>query len=196
MSETLFPARERCKACRKGLGAQGAPVLFGLYCSAKCAGIPAPAKSANHASTPRECRTEREGQWVFKRRYRSESEIPDRLRDDPSTSWYWCNHCGHLHVGRTLVSLPRAENRGLRSCADIADLLTKARGRATHKQVAEVAGVRPIRIKEWEDPKFDTPSLEVLFVLLRLYRLELAAVFTAGGSSRAGGGSAGGSRSR
>lgn len=182
MSEKLFPARERCKTCRKGLGANGAPVLFGLYCSPKCAGIAPPSPSANHAATPRECRTMRDGKWEFKRRYRSESEIPDRLREDPSTNWYWCNHCGHLHVGRTLVELPRAENRGLRSRADIADLLMKARGKATLKQVAEVAGVRPIRIKEWEDPDFDAPSLSVLFVLLQLYRLDLAVAFR--GSAR------------
>lgn len=177
MSETLFPARERCKTCRKALGGNAGPVLFGLYCSPKCAGIAEPSRDPAAAATPRECRTMRDGRWEWKRRYRSEGEIPGRLRDDPSTSWYWCDHCGHLHVGRTLVELPRAENRGLRSRADIADLLVKARGRATVAQVAQVAGVRPIRIKEWEDPKFDTPSLSVLFVLLALYRVDLAAVF-------------------
>ncbi|PDQ34566.1 MAG: hypothetical protein B5766_10255 [Candidatus Lumbricidophila eiseniae] len=106
MSQKLFPVRERCKICRKQLGAKGAPVLFGLYCSAKCAGIAEPVQSATHANTPRECRILRregsgEGQWVFKHRYRSEAEIDQSLREDPSTSWYWCNHCGHLHLGRT-----------------------------------------------------------------------------------------------
>lgn len=175
MAEVLFPARERCKTCRKGLGASGAPVLLGLFCSPKCAGIAVPVKDP--AAAPRECRTMRDGRWEWKRRYRSEGEIPGRLREDPSTSWYWCDHCGHLHVGRTLVELPRAENRGLRSRADIADLLVKARGKATVAQVAAVADVRPIRVKEWEDAKFDAPSLTVLFRLLAVYRLDLAVVF-------------------
>ncbi|MFE5859743.1 hypothetical protein [Streptomyces virginiae] len=34
--------------------------------------------------------------------------------------------------------------------ADLTDLLIKPRGQATRKQVAEVAGVRPIRLKELE----------------------------------------------
>jgi hypothetical protein len=33
---------------------------------------------------------------------------------------------------------------------DLPDLLVKLRGKASHKQVAEVAGVRPIRIRELE----------------------------------------------
>jgi hypothetical protein len=65
----------------------------------------------------------------------------------------------------------------LRSRADIADLLVKARGKATVAQVAAVADVRPIRVKEWEDAKFDAPSLTVLFRLLAVYRLDLAVVF-------------------
>jgi hypothetical protein len=119
----------------------------------------------------------RDGKWVFKRRYRSAEEIPERIASDPSTSMYWCEHCGHLHVGRTLVELPRAESRRLRSRADIADVLTKARGKATLRQVGTGAGVRPIRVREWENPKVDSPSLDVLFSLLRVYRLDLAAVF-------------------
>ncbi|HEU5223060.1 MAG TPA: hypothetical protein VFU07_05190 [Candidatus Lumbricidophila sp.] len=177
MSETLFPARTRCKSCRKALGANNAPVLRGLYCSPKCAGVTAPSPDPEHPNTPRECRTQYDGKWVFKRRYRSVAEIPARISDDPSTSSYWCGHCGHLHVGRTLVELPRAQNRGLRNRSDLADLLVKARGHATHKQVGDAAGIRPIRVKEWEDASNDSPSLLALFGLLRVYRLDLAAVF-------------------
>ncbi len=68
-------------------------------------------------------------------------------------------------------------NRGIRSREDIADILVKARGQATHKQVAEATKVRAIRIKEWEDPKHKEPSLEALWPLLRVYRIDLAAVF-------------------
>ena len=64
---------------------------------ASCAGVPAPADRPDEA--PRECKTQRDGTWVFKRRYRCEQEIPDRIRDDPSTNWYRCSHCRHLHIG-------------------------------------------------------------------------------------------------
>lgn len=177
MTEKLFPARSRCQGCHKALGREGAPVLRGLFCSHVCACMPAPSTSAAHAVTPRECKTMRDGEWVFKRRYRAPGEIPDKIRNDPSTGSYWCGHCGHLHVGRTLVELPRAQNRGMRRRADLADLLVKARGQATAREVAAVACVRPIRIREWEDSSFDNPSLEALFALLRTYHLDLAVVF-------------------
>lgn len=177
VAETLFPQRQRCKTCRSGLGARaGDPVLMGLYCSSKCASMATPATQPTAA--PRECKTQRDGSWVFKRRYRSEHEIPDKIRQDPSTNWYWCGHCGHLHVGRTLVELKKADSRGLRERKDLSDLLVKARGKATLKQVGSAAGIRPIRIKEWENPDFDAPSLDALFKLLRVYRIDLAAAFT------------------
>ncbi|HKS59143.1 MAG TPA: hypothetical protein VJS12_27880 [Steroidobacteraceae bacterium] len=74
------------------------PVLFGLYCSPKCAGIANPATRPEDA--PRECTTVRDGRKVFKSVYRSEGEIPDRLREDPSTNWYSCAS-GHIHVEHT-----------------------------------------------------------------------------------------------
>lgn len=176
MTETLFPKRQRCKGCSKSLGKTVQdPVLFGLYCSPKCAGIAAPATRVEDA--PRECRRTIDDVWHFKRRYRSVEEIPTGLRSDPSTSSYACRHCGHLHIGRTLVATERAQNRGLRDRADLADLLGKARGGATIKQVGAVLQVRPIRIKECEDPSFDAPSLTILFALCALYRIDLAAVF-------------------
>lgn len=177
MSETLFPERVRCKACRHSLGQDGAPVLFGRFCSPRCAGIPAPSQRAGHPVTPRECKTMRDGSWTFKRRYRSRSEIPAEVRSDPVTSIYECQHCGHLHVGRTLVELRPEQNRGLRSRADVAEVLAKARGKASLREVGQAAGIRPVRIKEWEDASFDTPSVTALFALLRIYRMEIAALF-------------------
>lgn len=54
--------------------------------------------------------------------------------------------------------------------ADLADLLVKLRGGATRKQVAEVAGIRPIRLKELEEPgTADRVDLRVLFAVLRVY---------------------------
>lgn len=176
MAETLFPQRQRCKTCRGNLGRTTQdPVLLGLYCTPKCAGRARPATSPNDA--PRECVTQRDGRWSWKRRYRSESEIPERILAQPTTDHYWCQHCSHLHIGRAQVDMERTSTRGLRNRADIADLLVKKRGGVPHKQVAEVAGVRPIRIKEWEDPTFDTPSMMALFAVLRLYRMDIAAVF-------------------
>lgn len=169
MSETMFPQRQRCKACRKSLMkmATHLPVFKGLYCSPKCAGMAEPIRDVGKA--PRECRTQRSGSWVFKRRYRSEDEIPDVIRQDPSTNWYWCGNCGHLHIGHTRMG--EAEQfRILGSEHDLADVLVKLRGKATRTQVAKAAGVQPIRLKELELPKrgqrVDLPTLfKVLAVL-------------------------------
>lgn len=177
MAEKKYPERSRCKGCRKGLD-KDYPVYRGLYCSVECGGLSPVVEEVEAA--PRCCRTMRDGRWLFKVRYKAKSMIPARVKDDPSTNVYWCENCHHLHVGRTLVAegtVPRAANRGLRSRADIADVLTKARGTGTHRVVAALAGVRPIRIKEWEDASFDNPSLNALFALCRVYRIDLAVVF-------------------
>lgn len=181
MAEILFPKRQRCKKCGKGLGAKGAPVYKGLYDTPRCAGMAAPIEDPEKA--PRECKTQREGRWEFKRRYRSADEIPDRIRDDPSTNWYTCGNCQHLHIGHTRMGEAEAF-RGLRDRQAIADWLIKLRGGASHAEVAKVAQARgasrkvlAIRIKEWEDPKHKEPSLEALWPLLRVYRIDLAAVF-------------------
>lgn len=165
MSDRLFPDRQCCKSCRQGLGRTvGTTVLFGLYCSPGCAGIAMPAQRADDAL--RECRTQRNGRWEFKRRYRSAGEIPDRLRSDPSTNWYWCAHCGHLHIGHSRIG--EAETlRMLGSSQDLADFLIKRRGKATRRQVAEVARIRLIRLNELEEPAKDQRvDLEALFAVL------------------------------
>lgn len=164
MTETMFPKRQRCKACSKSLGKSAHdPVLFGLYCSPKCAGIANPATRAEDA--PRECTTMRDGAKVWKRIYRSESEIPDRLRQDPSTSWYVCAS-GHTHIGHTRMGEAEAF-RMLNSPDDLADFLIKRRGAATHTQVAKAAGVQPIRLKELENPKKgQRVDIHVLFAVM------------------------------
>lgn len=169
-AETLFPERQRCKKCSKGLVAGGGPVFLGLFCSPRCAGLAELHTEPSRA--PRECRTERDGRWEFKRRYRSESEIPDRLRSDPSTSWYWCTgHCGSLHIGHSRIDLTKEAFRMIQDPADLADLLIKLRGKATRKQVAEVAGIRPIRLKELEEPgTAERVDLGALFKVLSAYR--------------------------
>lgn len=168
MAETLFPQRQRCKKCRGGLGlAASDAVYMGLFCSTKCAGMAALAQSPEKA--PRECKTQRDGKWTWKRRYRSEQEIPDKIKQDPSTNWYRCSHCANLHVGHSRMG--EAEKfRMLSDPEDLADMLIKLRGQATHTQVAKAAGAQPIRLKELEEPKkgqrVDLPTLfKVLDVL-------------------------------
>lgn len=152
MAEVFFPQRQRCKTCRNGLGQRREDaVLMGLYCSPRCAGMAKLATSP--ANAPRECVTQRDGVWAWKRRYRSESEIPDKLRQDSSTNWYWCtSHCGALHIGHTRIGTEE-QFRMFGSPEDLADFLVKRRGKASHTQVAKAAGVQPIRLKELENPK-------------------------------------------
>lgn len=171
MSERLFPERQRCKDCGKGLGASGAAVFLGLFCSPRCAKMASPVEDA--ARAPRECRTERDGLWVFKRRYRSMSEIPVKIREDPTTSEYWCtNHCGALHIGHSRIDLTREAFRMLADERQLADMLIKLRGKATRKDVAAVAGIRPIRLKELEEPgTVERVDLTALFKVLGVYRV-------------------------
>lgn len=181
MAETLFPQRLRCKKCRGNLGKNREDtVLFGLYCSPKCAGVANPATDPGKA--PRECVTQRDGAWQWKRAYRSESEIPDRLKEDVSTSWYWCS-TGHLHIGHTRMGAPE-KFRGFRQPADISDVLVKARGKATVAQVAKVAGVRPIRLKELEAGTGHLEGLTTLFKVCQVLGIELGASFSQRGAQR------------
>lgn len=177
-SEVLFPARQRCRTCGKALGRDGAPVLKGLYDTPRCAGMAEPVKDL--ARAPRECRTQRDGSWEWKRRYRSVEEIPRPIREDATANWYECGHCGHLHVGHSRIDLATEKFRVLAGRAELADLLVKSRGRATVADVAKVLKVPQVRIKEWEDPSSKCPDVDVLFKLLAVYRLKVAAVFRQG----------------
>jgi hypothetical protein len=180
VAEVLFPKRQRCKGCGKGLGLRPQdPVLLGLYCAPRCAGMANPASRAEDA--PRECRTMREGKKVFKRRYRSEDEIPDRLREDPSTSWYSCGHCGHWHLGHTRMGTAEKFRMFEDLDEDLPDLLVKLRGKASHKQVAEVAGVRPIRIRELESGVDHPENLKTLGKVLKAYRVRLGVALPTSG---------------
>ena len=101
MAERLYPDRTRCKKCSKGLN--GTPVVDGLYCSYRCASIPAPSTKVDEA--PRGCKRQIDGKWGFKTRYKYEAEVPQRLRDDPATNVYRCDYCHNLHVGHNAHSL-------------------------------------------------------------------------------------------
>lgn len=170
MAETLYPERQRCKTCR---GAFKTHVLKGLYCSYKCANHPQP--TLDPAKAPRECAYERDGKFVSKRKFRCESEIPDSIMSRPDVSVYTCSHCLYLHTG-TPVKRELKASKSIGSPDELAEVLIKARGKATRTLVANSAGIRPIRVKEWEEcsPKAD---ITALFALLRLYRISLSVGF-------------------
>ncbi|ROR75959.1 hypothetical protein, partial [Plantibacter flavus] len=83
---------------------------------------------------------------------------------------------GHLHLGHSRINLANETHRVLGDRTALADLLTKARGHATLKQVAEVAKIRPIRLKELEDPTTEKVDFNALFAVLAVYRIKVAAV--------------------
>ena len=101
-----------------------------------------------------------------------------RLREDPSSSWYRCQACGHLHIGHSRLDLTAGMTRALSDRQQLAELLSKSRGQASIKQVAEVLKVPQVRVRECEDPAFPNPRLDVVFALLALYRLKLAVQFS------------------
>lgn len=173
MAESLFPERQRCKKCGKKLENT---VVLGLYDSYRCATMAEPMKKPEDA--PRECKTQRDGVWQFKRRFRSEKEIPKKLQEDPSSNWYWCtSSCGTLHIGHSRVNIEVEKQRVMRSRKDLSDILIKMRGNATLKQIAARADVRPVRLKELEDPKQEVIDISALFKVMKIYRIQLTIAF-------------------
>lgn len=172
MTEKLFPERKRCKTCRGGLSAI---VLDGLYCSYKCATLPEPFKDIMKA--PRGCRLERDGKWVWKQKYRYELEVPGRLRDDPSTNVYTCEHCHFLHVGHSRAT-GQETARLIGSAEVLGDTLRKIREsrKQTLKEVGAGIKERPIRIKEIEEGH-DGISTKTLFKLISYYRVKINLLF-------------------
>lgn len=183
MAEKLFPERQRCKKCGKGLGLKSTdPVYLGLYCTPRCAGIAVPATRPQDA--PRECTTTRDGQTVFKRKYRSDSEVPDKILQDPSTGLYWCSHCAHRHIGHTRIGEAEKFRMFNDFEKDLPALLVTLRGHATYAQVAKVAGVRAIRIKELEQGIVHPEMFKTLDALLKTYRTRLGVAFSSRESRR------------
>ncbi|MFJ2355611.1 hypothetical protein [Frigoribacterium sp. NPDC087798] len=75
------------------------------------------------------------------------------------------------HIGHSRLDLTREQFRILSDVDDLADLLMKLRGHATRKQVAEAAGVHPIRLKELEEPgTAERVDLGALFKVLAVLR--------------------------
>ncbi|MFJ7280472.1 helix-turn-helix domain-containing protein [Kitasatospora sp. NPDC098663] len=81
--------------------------------------------------------------------------------------------CGSIHLGHTRMGEREKFRMFEDLAADLPDLPIKLRGRATRKQVAELAGVRPIRLKELEEGLKHPEGLETLDKVLRVYRVRL-----------------------
>ena len=111
----------------------------------------------------------------------SVEDIRARLQEAFSPSKLEVIDEGHLHIGHSRIDLTKEQFRMLKDPADLADLLVKLRGNATRKQVAEVAGIRPIRLKELEEPgTSDRVDLGALFAVLGAYRTRAGVALRSG----------------
>ena len=169
--ETLFPKRKLCAKCRKKLEEV---VVDGKYCSYSCAQVPAPTSKVNDA--PRPCKRMVNGKWDFKKRYRCEEEVQKKLRDDPGTNIYRCEHCHHLHVGHSRPD-PLTRDKLSRKIGD-SDLLGSVLKRLredkkmTVKQLATKLNVPQIRVKEVEEGD-DKAHLDVAVKMVYALRCSL-----------------------
>lgn len=146
-STTLYPQRTRCKACRAGLGNL---VVLRMFCSYRCARLPAPATTPEAA--PRMCkraaRTDERGEWAFKNKYATTQEAQAYLR--PGMTIYRCEHCFFLHLGNQsappkpgVPQPPAATGNGLFDDCVVAVLA--ARGESPDAGAAVAAAKRDVR---------------------------------------------------
>lgn len=169
MPEKLYPERARCKTCRKGLDRV---VLDGLYCSYRCAGLRAPNSKISEA--PRGCKREVNGKWDWKQKYKSDSEVPERLRNDPATNVYWCDYCHFKHVGHSRVQ-PEDVQKLRRTVADAVTLgsvikRSREQRNLTKKQLAGLVKIPIIRLTEIEE---GNPKASLVHTLLVLQKLRI-----------------------
>lgn len=172
MSERLYPDRQRCKKCGKGLKDI---VLDGLYCSYSCGKLSRPVEDIDAA--PRQCKMERDNKWLWKQKYRSESDVPERFKNDPSTNIYRCSHCHFLHIGHSRA-LSTEKARLILDSETLGSFMIRVREsrNETRKDVASKLKIRPIRIKEIEEGS-DNIDVKVMFALLKYYRMKMNIVF-------------------
>jgi hypothetical protein len=169
MSEKLYPERQRCASCRKKLEET---VLDGKYCSYSCAGITPP--SANVDLAPRFCKREVSGKWSFKARFRAESEVPQKLQDDPATNIYRCEYCHFLHVGHSRPAEFTREKlrRTVSDTETLGSVIKRAREAKgiDIKILAKRLKVPAVRLKEIEEgnPKMDVGVLMHVIYALRI----------------------------
>jgi hypothetical protein len=167
MSEILFPERQRCKKCRKGFDKV---VLDGLFCSYRCAGLKSP--STRLVDAPRGCKREVSGRWDWKTKFRADSEVPQRLRDDPATNVYWCDFCHFKHVGHSRVQVEDFEKlrRLVGDAVTLGSVILRAREARglSRKQLAGLLKLPMVRLKEIEEGDPKASLVNTLAVLSRL----------------------------
>lgn len=178
-----YPQRTRCATCRKKLGEL---VLMKKYCSYKCAAVPEP--PADLMKTSRGHRRQVDGEWKAKRAYRCEEEVTDPRAKDASVEFYLCETttgpnggagCYMFHTGH---SRPKSKGSGEKSrivhdMAELGSVCERMRGGRTRAQIANKAGVRPIRVKEIEA---GAPKPEALFPVLTALGLRMVVDFPPG----------------
>lgn len=172
MSERLYPDRQRCKKCSKGLQET---VIDGLYCSYICGKLPQPFKNIDQA--PRQCKMERDNKWLWKQKYRSETEVPIRFKDDPSTNIYRCSHCRFMHIGHSRA-IGNEKARLIANSETLGSFLLRVREtrNENRKDVAAKIKTRPIRLKEIEENS-ETIDTKVLFSLIKYYKMKMNILF-------------------
>lgn len=149
MAETYYPQRQRCKKCRKSLSET---VLAGQYCSYKCGGFASPAKTIEDA--PRSCKREINNVWGYKTRFKSELEVPEKYRNDPSTNIYLCENCKFYHIGHSrpdATEVPREKLvRYVKDTQELGSVIERymASRRIDKKVLAKKMKVPVIRVTE------------------------------------------------
>lgn len=96
---TLYPQRQRCRACRRYFGPL---VVRGQWCSYHCAGMDVP--SSDPADWPRQHFKRRSvsGPRFPKTSFNSEAEAAERMRHmNEQLTIYQCRYCGTWHLGHT-----------------------------------------------------------------------------------------------
>lgn len=144
-SVALAPDRTRCRACRKGFGDL---VVLRMYCSYRCAGLPAP--DPDPETAPRVCkraaRSDEPGRWVFKQRFDTAAEAARFLK--PGLVLYRCRSCWACHLGNVSTppaqAVPIAAHTGDRF-TDCVHALLQARGEDPGDAAAVAAAKRDVR---------------------------------------------------
>lgn len=144
-STTLHPTRTRCKNCRAAFGDL---VVLRMFCSYRCALLPAP--DTNPTTAPRSCkraaRSDEPGEWTLKQKFVTEQDAARYLR--AGTVCYRCASCYFLHIGNwsppPQQGLPAVQT-GTDLFADAVGALLRARGESESNSAAHAAAKRDVR---------------------------------------------------
>ncbi len=93
----LYPERKKCWECGRYFAFA---VIFRLYCSRECAGMPE--RPLDVAQWPRTCRVWRDGAWEPKAVYLTPEEAQEAA-DLHHNHWYACEGaegCGMYHISK------------------------------------------------------------------------------------------------